>query len=138
MVKGPGGRRSTPVISQERIDEVDEKFYTPKERAEGIWALLQTGSKTLEWPFNEYDITCFCAQWLAMLAVGPLAENERFVDLAKEVNKWVHSVHYTEAEEIFGKEGDREDDDDGREREDGDTPPDNGATPSDDAGELRE
>ncbi len=96
------------VISGERIAEVDAKYPSVKDRAEEVWAFIQIAGEHLGEMPSTYDITCFSAQWLGSLALGQLAENEAFIELAKDVNRWVNSVHYSEAEEIFGEREQRE------------------------------
>lgn len=91
------------VISRDRINKVDARYYTVKERAEEVWAFIQIASDHLGEMPSMYDVTCFSVQWLGMLALGKLSDNEAFVSLAKELNRWVNSVHYSEAEEIFGE-----------------------------------
>lgn len=102
-----GSDRRSTTISRRRIEEVDSKYLSVKERAEKVWAQV-LDSPILD-DFSEYDITCFSCQWLGMLALGRLNNNEAFVELAKQMNRWLNSVHYSEAEAILGEKGDRDD-----------------------------
>jgi hypothetical protein len=116
------------VISRARIEEVDAKYPSVKERAEEVWAFIQIAGDHLGEMPSMYDITCFSCQWLGSLALGQMSENEDFVELAKEVNRWLNSVHYSEAEEIFGE----------RERKRGETDTAEEGTGSGDGGSYEE
>jgi len=50
-----------------------------------------------------FDITCFSIQWLAMLAVGNLSDDEDFVRIARLANIWLNHTHYNGAETIYGE-----------------------------------
>ena len=90
-------------LSPDRIAEIDRLYRSPKERAEDINAILQIAAKELEMDHTLFDITCFCVQFLGMLATSTLSDDEDFVRIAKLSNIWLHHHHYNEAEKIHGK-----------------------------------
>ena len=90
-------------IPQERLDEVDRLYRTPKERSESINGILQTAAKKLNMDHTMFDITCFSVQWLAMLATSTLADDTDFLRIARLANIWLYHKHYNGAEEIYGK-----------------------------------
>ena len=90
-------------ISQERFDEVDKLYLTPKERAEQINGILQTAAKKLGMDHTLFNVTCFSIQWLASLAIGTLSEDTDFVRIARLANIWLYDKHYNGAESIYGK-----------------------------------
>ena len=86
-------------ITDKEMDEIDKLYLTPKERAEKVNAILQAskGNHTF------IDITCFSAQWFAMLAIGALSEDEDFVRIARLTNIWLHTRHYNDPKSIYGE-----------------------------------
>jgi len=100
MVTGTFG---TSFIPQEKIDEVDKLWFSPKERAEDVNAALQIAARELNMDYSLFDTTCFAVQWLAMLAVGALSSDKDFVRIARLANIWLHDKHYNAPEEIHGK-----------------------------------
>ena len=91
------------IVSQERQDEIDRLYRSPKERAEEVNAILQTASKELGMDHTLFDVTCFSIQWLAMLATGSLSDDTDLVRIAKLSNIWLYHKHYNAPEEVYGK-----------------------------------
>ncbi len=90
-------------VPQERFDEVDKLYRTPKERAEEINGILQTAAKELGMDHTLFNVTCFSIQWLAMLATSTLIDDKDFVRIARLANIWLHDKHYNGAEKIYGE-----------------------------------
>ena len=90
-------------IPQERLDEIDRLYISPKEQAEEVNGILQTAAKELGMDHNLFNITCFSIQWLAMLATSTLTDDVDFVRIARLANIWLHHKHYNEPKEIYGE-----------------------------------
>lgn len=90
-------------LSKERIAEVDEKYDSPRERAEEIFTIFQLASDELDHEWTRYDLLCFCVQFLGMMSLGDLQPDEDLRLLAKNLNRWLHERHYFHAEKIFGE-----------------------------------
>ena len=90
-------------LTHEEMDAIDRLYRTPKERAEEINAILQTASKELGMDHTLFDVTCFCIQWLAMLATGSLSDDTDLVRIARLSNIWLYHKHYNAPEEVYGK-----------------------------------
>lgn len=90
-------------IPQERLDEIDHLYRSPKERAEEVNGILQRAAKELGMDHTLFDVTCFSIQWLAMLAIGNLSDDVDFVRIARLAYIWLHHKHYNAPEELYGK-----------------------------------
>ena len=93
---------SANTISKERLAEIDRLYRTPKERAEEVNGILQAAAKELGMDHTLFDVTCFSIQWLAMLAIGNLSDDEDLVRIARLANIWLYHKHYNAPEEIYG------------------------------------
>lgn len=93
-----------PLILKERIDEVDSKYWSPSERATGVYNLLfnhlkelkEKGVKDLP---THHDVFCFAIEYIAQQSIG--IANAELIQIAKEGVKWLYNLHYTYAENIF-------------------------------------
>ena len=90
-------------MTKEHIAEIDALYKTPKERAEELNGILQMAAKSLGMDHSLHDVTCFAVQWLGILAIGSMADDEDFVRIARLSNIWLHHYHYNAAEEIYGE-----------------------------------
>lgn len=93
-------------LTRERIEEVDEQFASPKERAEEVFAALQIAQEELGEDLSHYDLLCFAVQFAGMMAVGALDDDEDFLVLAKNLNRWLHERHYFHAGDFLEQEDD--------------------------------
>lgn len=50
---------------------------------------------------SEYDLLCFAVQFIGMMAVGALSEDEDFLVLAKNLNRWLHERHYFHGQDFI-------------------------------------
>lgn len=94
-----GGVKQT--LSKERIAEIDAAYEDVKSRAERVYNIL-TNAEYSEY-LSRYDILCFCVQYIGMLHIGQLPDDEELAILAPALNRWLNHYHYFYAEEIFGE-----------------------------------
>lgn len=88
-------------LTQERVKEVDEKLPSPKDRAEEVHAALILVQEEMGEDLSRYDVLCFAVQYVGMMALGALEEDEDLEVLAKGLNRWLHHHHYFYAEDFL-------------------------------------
>lgn len=82
------------------MEEVDAEYLTPEERAEKVWAAIQRGGMR---SISYFDIVCFASQWLGMISLNHIDNDEELRKIAVAANLWLHKYHYAAPEEIHGK-----------------------------------
>lgn len=82
-------------LTEEIMAEVDALMPSPSDRAKEIWtAVFEQLAHGDNENIGEYDLQCFCVEYLGTLAVGPLKEDTDYVALAKRMSKWLYNLHY--------------------------------------------
>ena len=79
-------------INEEQIAAIDAKYPNPEQRANKLWNNLNIAE------LDQWDLVCFCAQSLGLLA----EQWPWLLSTVKQVNKLVYIAHYTNAEQLFG------------------------------------
>jgi hypothetical protein len=88
-------------MKAERIANVDLLWFSPQERAERVWALLQAGCEALGEPLPpRWDLACFNAEALGKLALG-LADAE-LTERVRDTLRWIYTAHYNHPRDILG------------------------------------
>ena len=106
-------RRGAETLDQERIDTTDSLWFSPRERAELVLAILQAGAKATDWDFSFYDALCFSVEWLGKVTINELPEDEELRDLAFGLGKWLNQRHYFHTQDVLGDPDRKEKKDDG-------------------------
>lgn len=90
---------------------VDSLYYSPQERAQGVYAILTThlenlkkrGMKDVPTPF---DILCFAIEYQGMMVAS--MQDEEFTMLSQHIIRWLRTYHYNAPQRIYGEPDKRE------------------------------
>lgn len=102
----------TEHISRLQMRSVDRLYWSPSERAHGIFALLETMRQGMREKNKEenlpqdqdvpsdWDILCFAIEYIGKQSIA-LADPD-FTRAAVWLSKWLYSAHYNEPARIYG------------------------------------
>ena len=95
------------ILSDHEIDEVDKLYYSPQERAQGVYSILTQHLETLvkEKKITDvptpWDILCFAVEYVGMQAIS--IQDPKLLGISLALHEWLRGAHYSEPEKIYGK-----------------------------------
>lgn len=92
-------------ISEDHRKAIDNLYWSPRERAAGIHAMVESMRQTMaeagetDIP-SDWDLLCWAIEYIAMQSV--VLGHDRLTEVAKMGVSWLYSVHYNHAASIYG------------------------------------
>lgn len=92
------GPKKPERLNDEWIAHVDLTYYSPRERAQKVWSVIQEACDNHG--FQPYDILCFALEYAAGHSVG--IEDPKLLVPMKHACAWLYNLHYFHTREFLG------------------------------------